>query len=657
MAAARYPPTDLRRQVGSPKSSKGSELNRDTPCRNIRIYGRCRYEDSGCTFNHDMDQNSSKKEFTPKKTLNVESLPFTPSNPMLQPQQQKPQHVAASKKSALSAANAAVFTPGAAASSSASAMQPKAQQTKFNVESREFKPQNYESTGNAMVQNNDPFSAGHYNMNSMSPAVNQYSNYSIYAPDQAGLAPPPPLYPQPPAQSFLTPPQYHFYQPGLMDSYRSDLQPYQQTTYDFFIPSKTRVDLTEKMWASVQTMDGLPQLENYHSLFSLDINTRKNVTTFGFPSWLYKAKSRKNGKYYALRRIAGYRLSNERALHAVKDWKKIKNANIVTVHEAFTVRQFHDSSLIFAYDYHPLAKTLHQQHFPAQPPTTAARGPRAAPKNIDEPILWGYICQIANALKDIHSSNLAARCIDLTKIIITSQNRIRLSACSVLDVLQFEDQRPLQELQQEDLLSFGKVILALATNNPNIQPGNAKAAMEGLGTRYTVPFKNAVTWLCTPAAIAEDWTIKCFLSGISGHLAKALDNSFSAYDEQTSILAQELENGRAARLMMKLAVINDRPVRGLPSPNWSEAHERNLLKLFRDYVFHQVDAEGRPVLDIGHMLSCMNKLDAGTDERVLLTSLDNETVIVCTYKEVKQMLNRSFNELMRCSSSRDGNPE
>lgn len=36
--------------------------NRDTPCRNIRIYGRCRYEDQGCTFNHDMDKNSSQTD-------------------------------------------------------------------------------------------------------------------------------------------------------------------------------------------------------------------------------------------------------------------------------------------------------------------------------------------------------------------------------------------------------------------------------------------------------------------------------------------------------------------------------------------------------------------------------------------------------------------
>lgn len=36
--------------------------------------------------------------------------------------------------------------------------------------------------------------------------------------------------------------------------------------------------------------------------------------------------------------------------------------------------------------------------------------------------------------------------------------------------------------------------------------------------------------------------------------------------------------------------------------------DRYLLKLFRDYVFHQVDENGRPVLDFGHVVECLNKV-------------------------------------------------
>jgi PAB-dependent poly(A)-specific ribonuclease subunit 3 len=43
-------------------------------------------------------------------------------------------------------------------------------------------------------------------------------------------------------------------------------------------------------------------------------------------------------------------------------------------------------------------------------------------------------------------------------------------------------------------------------------------------------------------------------------------------------------------------------------PRWSETGDRYLLKLFRDYVFHQVDENGRPVVDLAHVISCLNKV-------------------------------------------------
>jgi hypothetical protein len=43
-------------------------------------------------------------------------------------------------------------------------------------------------------------------------------------------------------------------------------------------------------------------------------------------------------------------------------------------------------------------------------------------------------------------------------------------------------------------------------------------------------------------------------------------------------------------------------------PRWAETGDRYLIKLFRDYVFHQVDETGRPVTDLGHVLGALNKV-------------------------------------------------
>lgn len=35
--------------------------SKDTLCRNVLIYGHCRYENSGCAFNHEQNRSSSSQ--------------------------------------------------------------------------------------------------------------------------------------------------------------------------------------------------------------------------------------------------------------------------------------------------------------------------------------------------------------------------------------------------------------------------------------------------------------------------------------------------------------------------------------------------------------------------------------------------------------------
>lgn len=51
-------------------------------------------------------------------------------------------------------------------------------------------------------------------------------------------------------------------------------------------------------------------------------------------------------------------------------------------------------------------------------------------------------------------------------------------------------------------------------------------------------------------------------------------------------------------------------------PAWSETGDRYMLKLFRDYLFHQVNEEGRPWLDMSHIIQTLNKLDSGSSDTV-----------------------------------------
>lgn len=79
-------------------------------------------------------------------------------------------------------------------------------------------------------------------------------------------------------------------------------------------------------------------------------------------------------------------------------------------------------AIIFVYAYHPLSKTLADEHFGPNPRYLPPRHPQGGPA-VPEPVLWSYMVQIANALRTIHGSGLAARAVDASKILLTSKMR------------------------------------------------------------------------------------------------------------------------------------------------------------------------------------------------------------------------------------------
>ncbi|OKL64721.1 PAB-dependent poly(A)-specific ribonuclease subunit pan3 [Talaromyces atroroseus] len=440
---------------------------------------------------------------------------------------------------------------------------------------------------------------------------------------------------------FQQPVQYHLYAP--VGPHSQNILGYQRNVHDLFLPNDLREELQKRSAATLQTLpnSSLPaHVDHFHSLVPLDLTHQKNAAMFGFPSWVYKAQSNKDGNFYVLRRLEGYRLTNEKAIRSVQAWKRILNGSVVTVHDAFTTRVFQDSSLIFVMDYHPLSKTLAEQHLGA--------GNRYAARSnghIQEQVMWSYVTQIASALKAIHSSGLAARIIDASKILLTGKNRIRLNACAIMDVVQHDTQRSVQDLQLQDLVNFGQLMLNLGASAAGAVGSPAKS-MEHFARAYSPQLKNSVFWLLNGLQKDQEHSIDIFISGISAQLISTFDSALHMDDQLTSDLNRELENGRLVRLITKLNFVNERPEYE-HDRQWSENGERYFLKLFRDYVFHQVDAQNNPVVDLGHVLVSLNKLDAGTEEKVTLISRDEQSCFVVSYKELKKALESSFQALLK----------
>ncbi|KAF8425868.1 hypothetical protein EV426DRAFT_34063 [Tirmania nivea] len=435
--------------------------------------------------------------------------------------------------------------------------------------------------------------------------------------------------------NFSQPLQYHLYAP--MGPHKQNLDLNQRNIHNLFISDNLREELQRKSEASLQTLQnvGLPQVDAYHSLVPLDMTNQKSTQTFGYPSWIYKAFSSGDGKTYALRRVEGFRLRDPKDIMVVQRWKKVSNANMVNLYDAFTTTRFQDSSIIFVYAYHPLSKTLADEHFGPNPRYLPPRHPQGGPA-VPEPVLWSYMVQIANALRTIHGSGLAARVIDASKILLTSKMRIRLNCCGMMDVIHPDGQRNIQDHQQDDIVQFGRLILCIACNTLAAAHSPHKS-MDYVAKYYSADVKNAIMYLMgviqqpnIPPKSMDEFISKYAFS----YMANNLDSALQYEDTLESELCRELENARLVRLLSKFGFINERPEFD-HDRNWSESGDRYFIKLFRDYVFHSVDEHGMPVVDMAHVLSCLNKLDSGVDEKVMLVSRDEQNCFIVSYKEVR----------------------
>lgn len=480
--------------------------------------------------------------------------------------------------------------------------------------------------------------------------------------------------------------QYHLYSPSGYQA--RHLGPHQRVPENYFIPNNIRESLQQKNEAALQTLptSTLPEIVNsYHSLVPLDTSLEKSTRVFGHPSWVYKACSNVDGKLYALRRIEGFRLTNERAMGCAHAWIKLcfpgqnnsnsspntaqpsrcSNSAIVGLKEAFTTRAFGDNSLVFVYEYYPNSQTLMSTHF----------GPESYQQMnrivTSEKLIWGYISQLLLALKTIHGAKLAARIVEPTRILVTDNNRIRLNGCGIFDVLDYENNSganglsspedlaaSLERHQQEDIHNLGKIILSLC-NSTIGAPQYLQNSLASLSKNYSTALYEFVKYILDNDAEGTEGQEASFPAhhnvGPKEKLTHLIELSATAsldvlndnLNYNTLLLdslSTELENGRLVRLLCKLGAINERPEYE-NDPAWSDTGIRYPLKLFRDYVFHQTNEVGEPVVDLGHILRELNKLDAGIDEQVLLVGRDERTYMIVSYRELKEAVGSAFRNL------------
>ncbi|XP_041463610.1 PAN2-PAN3 deadenylation complex subunit Pan3-like isoform X4 [Lytechinus variegatus] len=457
----------------------------------------------------------------------------------------------------------------------------------------------------------------------------------------------------------------------------------------FFMDEEFKIDVLNKQAQALTQLDltehpDIPQeVDNYHSLFPLEPSPKTPMdksSTFGYTTTCYKAVNKKDSKLYCLRRIHGFRVGVTQWMVLVDKWKKLQHSNIVSLREVFSTKAFGEHSIVFVHDYHPGATTLMSRHFGHSGGLSSFRkghsspfpgsrgrggggggssgglnGPRGHSAGLlPEGLIWTYIVQLSSALRAIHTAGLACRVMDPTKILILSKSRLRVNCVGIFDVLTFDPSQSnplamISHYQQEDLISLGKVILALACNSvQSIQRQRLSASVDLVAHQYSGDLKNLVLYLLTSQPRPR--SVNDIMPMIGARFYTQLDAALMCNDVLEEQLSREIQNSRLFRLLCKLGVINERPeFHG--DVQWAETGDRYLLKLFRDHLFHQVKENGSPWLDLSHIVQCLNKLDAGIPEKVCLMSRDEQNILVVSYSDLKHCFQTTFSEVFQASQA------
>jgi len=385
---------------------------------------------------------------------------------------------------------------------------------------------------------------------------------------------------------------------------------------------------------------------SFTSVLPLDSVQNKNRSSFGYPISTFKAVSREDGQLYCIRRVDNVRsVSHKIAVAVTERWTTATSINGVLVNDHPGIAVFYqcflsNRAVFFLHKFYPGARSLQQRFFSMGNPIP-----------LPEPMIWSCIAQLVLAIRTVHVAKLACRTLQLSHILCTGEDRVRLriNCLGVVDALEFAARKPVQGLQMEDMRDLGRIIISLATGTEitrNSDPNTLRRCYMFVDQTYSRELYSLMVQLLLPNQPPP--SVFDIANSMSNHLINELEMQQRTCDRLENSLRSEYDSGRALRLLLKMGFVNERPELGM-NRRWTESGDCYVLKLFRDYVFHQADGSGAPVMDLGHVVSCLNKLDAAEEERIVLSSRDGKTLMVVSYGEIARALESAYGEL--CNST------
>lgn len=388
-------------------------------------------------------------------------------------------------------------------------------------------------------------------------------------------------------------------------------------------------------------------IQSYHCICPLENmgpSVQQPSRVVPVPTLAMKAIHHGDGAVYMLRRIDGRHIvPTSELLDTCKDvvlkWSTVANhPNIVGLREAFVSEEMMETpSLYLSYDYYPGACSLEQLYI--------IPGENGDLKVLTEDDVWSFLVQMTLALRAIHSAGLdvGPAAFHPSKVLVCTPNRIRFGFVGIAEILMGQSNTDMATAQLVDLTSLGSLLLTIACAAKNEPP-----SLDVMISYYSRELCHVIAGLIASQKGNGFKNWRNLAAALGPRLLDELDTNQQGIDIMNMEMCKEIENGRIARFLIKLNTVVER-AQFLGDTRWAETGDRYLLKLFRDFVFHQVDDEGNPVNDWGLVVEAINKADAGVNEKIILLSRDESSMLVVSYADIKRCLLAAYEEIKKAS--------
>lgn len=362
-------------------------------------------------------------------------------------------------------------------------------------------------------------------------------------------------------------------------------------------------------------------LDNHGEMNESNNTMTQQRSSFGYPTSLFRVTSVKDGNLYCLRRLDSVRSVSHKIIQTcMQKWNipgmpgeqfnggadagGFDHPNVVKWYKCFLSQR----AVFFVHHYHAGAVTFRERFF-SQEQQGGGQGGVPLP----EPFIWSCLVQLVSAIRAVHGNKLAVRTLQLNHILCTQENiasassssgqyglpklRLRVNCVGIIDTLEFETRRELEDLQQQDMRALGCLLLSMCTGrevtindvfpsrNITMQEQQQRGQMlmdyfQFVQQNYSREMYMLMHSVLNPQAPPSN------IHGVATNMAMRvfdeLDEANSCIDEMHGALNGIYESGRALRLLLKLAFVNERPEMGFDK-NWSESGDCYILKLFRDF--------------------------------------------------------------------------